>query len=337
MVLLPYPLAPSVYGPVLTLAQAKAMPALAKDGWSSFFDRNFSDYWLCGKRSGLLPVEWCDARLLLPQIWLALLLPWVLWRRRSLLSQRGTLSKAQLLIQVVVASVSLFAIAHLFLFRLHLPSRYTEHSLRMVSAIAAAITVTLWAERQQNKPRFITGLTFWTVAPLVIYFAFLSAISPVGNYTQGQFPQLYQFFQTQPKDIQIASLASEANNLPSFAQRSIFVGGEGYALPYHRGYYAQIHQRTVDLINAQYTPAPAELRRFIDQYGIDFWLLESDAFSLEWVQRSAWLRQYAEVTRPQEVLQSGATPALAQSRDRCAVFKTQKWLVLAIKCVRQVP
>jgi hypothetical protein len=34
----------------------------------------------------------------------------------------------------------------------------------------------------------------------------------------------------QPQDIRIASLAEEANNIPTFAQRSILVGRE-YAIP----------------------------------------------------------------------------------------------------------
>jgi len=39
----------------------------------------------------------------------------------------------------MVASLPFFA-AHALLFKLHLPNRYSEHSLRIVLAIAAAIT-----------------------------------------------------------------------------------------------------------------------------------------------------------------------------------------------------
>ncbi|WP_346289956.1 hypothetical protein [Sphaerothrix gracilis] len=335
LVLLPYALSPSAYGPVLTAAQAQAMPALSAAGWSEFFNPNFMEYWLCGKRSGLLPVDWCDAKLLLPQIWLALLLPLVLWQRRS-----RSNSAAAILGQVLIASGGLFAIAHGLLFKLHLPSRYSEHSLRLVAAIAAGITVAELLQRSQPLRQrtwqlLAAGLSFWAIAPLVAYFAFLIPIAPVGNYIQGEYPQLYQFLQAQPQDSLIVSLSPEVNNLPSFTQRSILVGGEGYALPYHLGYYAQIRQRTVDLIQAQYTTDSTELNRFIEQYNIDFWLLEPDTFTLDWVQRSRWLRQYAEVTTPQQVLQSGKIPALAQHRDRCTVFQTQDWAVVAAECIRQ--
>ncbi|MFE4106750.1 hypothetical protein [Almyronema epifaneia] len=334
LVLLPYELNPSPYGPVLTLDQAQTMPALFKGGWSHFFDPDFGSYWLCGKRSGFLPVEWCDAKLLLPQIWLAVCLPVVWLRRRSPLAKQWVL-----LGQVLAASVGLFAIAHLLLFRLHLPSRYSEHSLRIVAAIAAGLAVAEWLRRSFPLSRrswavFTAGLTFWAIAPLIVYFAFLIPVAPVGNYVRGESPQLYQFFQSQPQAIRIASLTTETNNLPSFAQRSIYVGGEGYTLPYHLGYYSQVRQRTIDLINAQYTPDSDELKRFLDQSQVDFWLLDPAAFSLDWVQHSRWLKQYGEVTLPQQVLQSGASPALAQSRDRCTVFKTAQWLVLAADCVR---
>ena len=46
-----------------------------------------------------------------------------------------------LLGQLTVASFIMFGAAHLLLFRLHLPSRYTQHSLRFVLALAAGIVL----------------------------------------------------------------------------------------------------------------------------------------------------------------------------------------------------
>lgn len=86
----------------------------------------------------------------------------------------------------------------------------------------------------------------------------------------------------QPQDIRIASLAEEANNIPTFAQRSILVGRE-YAIPYHWGYYRQFRQRTLHLIRAQYSGDWATLQNFARKYGVDFWLLEKSAFALEYL------------------------------------------------------
>ena len=69
------------------------------------------------------------------------------------------------------------------------------------------------------------------------------------NYRPGRVPSLYEFFQQQPKNILIASLALEANNLPNFANRSVLVAPE-YAIPFNVGYYQDFSQITSDLIRA---------------------------------------------------------------------------------------
>ncbi|MFP3344846.1 hypothetical protein R0J87_20425, partial [Halomonas sp. SIMBA_159] len=91
-----------------------------------------------------------------------------------------------------------------------------------------------------------------------------------------------------PVDSLVASLAAEANFLPTFAQRSILVGSE-YAIPYHWGYYQQFRQRTLDLISAQYTTNPDLLANFINDYQITFWLFDQSAFNVEYLAKNDWL------------------------------------------------
>ena len=69
---------------------------------------------------------------------------------------------------------------------------------------------------------------------------------PNTQYRVGTATTLYEFFQKQPKDIMIASLSLEADNLPTFAQRSVLVSRE-YAIPYHMGFYRPFRQRVIDL------------------------------------------------------------------------------------------
>jgi len=106
----------------------------------------------------------------------------------------------------------------------------------------------------------------------------------------GEVPALYEFFQKQPKDILIASLAEEANNPPTFSQRSILVGRK-YAILI-RCYYRQFRQRTIDLIRAQYSPDLAQVQNLLRTYGVDFWLLDRAAFTTEYVANNQWIRQY---------------------------------------------
>jgi hypothetical protein len=48
----------------------------------------------------------------------------------------------------------------------------------------------------------------------------------------GRQPDLYRYFASQPKDIMIASLSDEANNLPTFARRPVLTSSE-CAVPFH--------------------------------------------------------------------------------------------------------
>lgn len=338
-VLLPYAIAASPYGPVVTLAQGQEMFALSSEGWSEFFVDNPVDYWLCGKRSGLFPTEWCAIKAgsfpLLGLIWVV---PFAL-----LVAQRSRLPRAfaagmALFGRVALASGLCFAAAHLLLFRLHLPNRYGEHSLRVVGAMSLGLAV-FWGinrfRRQGRLSRTVgVGLAAWTVIPLLV--AVIVTGQNLGNYTRGQSPDLYAYLQQQPKDTLVASLTEETNNLPSFAQRSIFVGAESYTLPYHLGYYAEVKQRTVDLINAQYSLEPSGVQAFLAKYPIDLWLLHENAFTPKWIQRSDWLKQYLhEASTPLRTIQAGRPAALQFASEACTVAEIDDFVVLEADCLRQ--
>ncbi|HBB36282.1 MAG TPA: hypothetical protein DDZ80_23830 [Cyanobacteria bacterium UBA8803] len=175
---------------------------------------------------------------------------------------------------------------------------------------------------------------------LLIYPSLIGKF-PNNDYVVGQVPQLYEFLAGQPKDIVIASLASEADNLPSFAKRSILVGRE-YALPYEVGYYKQIRQRVIDLIDAQYSTDLEQVQNFIKNYDVDFWMLEQEAFTLEYIanpssQTSRWIRQYQPAAKnAQKKLEQGSVPALVRVMERCSVFETKSLVVLQAECIRKI-
>jgi len=265
-------------------------------------------------------------------------------------------SQVFVLLEIVLASVGLFFGAHATLFKLYLPSRYTQHSLRIFMALAAAIALTVMLDavfhaceqrgksRQPGvgasliKPGLALGLTALLGATLVLSPIFWEDFLHVG-YTKGTVPVLYEFFQEQPKDTLIATLADEGRNLPSFTQRSVLTARE-YAIPYHTGYYAQIRQRTIDLINAQYSPDLKQVQDFVQKYGVDFWLVERTAFTKEYLVEKRrnpnriWIRQYqpaadAALAR----LEQGTVPVLAKVMQSCSVFETEGFVVLQADCM----
>jgi hypothetical protein len=149
----------------------------------------------------------------------------------------------------------------------------------------------------------------------------------------GNAPALYEFFSRQPKGTLIASLSLEVNNIPSFARRSILVGSE-YALPYHLGYYREIRRRAIDLINTQYSTDLDEVRAFIQKYGVNFFMVDRDAWSPAYLEDpDGWLRQFQPATAEAVArLTQGVRPALLQVMPRCSVFEVGRLVVIDAKC-----
>lgn len=344
LVMLPYALTSSEFGPVITVAEARKLPEMGPKGRSEFFLNNPLDFWLNGYRSGMFskslftPVTLCTG----------LLLPVLVRFPSQFPLVREIKSSILVLPQLLLVSVGMFFAAHAVLFKLHLPSRYTNYSFRIIVALASGIVLCVildavlhWASQQTQARlplrQFIAlGATALIGAALVFYPSLIKNF-PETAYEVGGVPPLYEFFQKQPKDSLIASLANEVSNLPTFTGRSILVGLE-YAIPYHLGYYRKFTQRTLDLIRAQYSPNWTEVKDFIQKYGIDFWLVEQTAFTPEYFTNNRWLQAYQPAALEAiDSLKQGTSPALSSVMSKCKVFEAQSLVVLGTSCLKSVP
>ena len=342
LVLLPFAWKASGFGPTIGADQARALPEFCRGGRASFFSSEPWKYWVTGFRSGILPQPEAlfNPRVLLVGLLLPILLRFPL---RSGLANQVTRS-IDLLPQILLASVGMFFAAHALLFKLHLPSRYTKYTFRIVLALAAGVALVLilnaifqWAERNPPFIRWFAATAFIALAGTLLLWSPLSAKKfPFHlSYRTGKHPGLYQFFSRQPKDILIASLTEQINQLPTFSRRSILVGRE-YAIPYQIGYYRQFRQRTADLVRAQYSPDLVVVQGFIRKYGVSFWLLERASFTPEYVRRDAWIRQYQpEANEAVYRLKKGEVPALAAFMDHCSVYEDAPFVVLDARCILQ--
>ena len=349
LILLPYALNTSEYSPIITLTQAKKLPEFFPGGRASFFSNNNFDFWLTGDRSGIIPPEWLSQSFLPPQVWAGLLLFIFLSLNKKNITQKIT-NKIILLPELALASTGIFIAAHLLLFRLHHPSRYSQHSLRIIMALAGGIAFTLIIELIRKKLHLLNNssknqplqkikaisisTSIYIVLTLILIYPALTNNFPVTNYVVGKAPQLYEYLAQQPSDIRIASLALEANNIPTFAKRSILVSSE-YALPYHQGYYNQIKQRAKDLIQAQYSPNLEEVKKIIHKYKIDFWLLDSQALTLEYVRKNHRLQQlnYTAANLVKSQMENGRTPTLLNVPEKCRVLDIHNLVLLEAKCI----
>ena len=341
VVLIPYLLATSEYGPTITLEQARSLPEFFAGGRASFFDdEDLWDFWFNGSRSGIK-----ISSALIPQLaYGGLLLPLLLkFRRRFPLTQKINPAIADLR-DVLVASFGWFFIAHAVLFRIHLPNRYISRSLKIIIILAASITLLLILEAIlrrtiNSKPYFKPVKSIIALAMVVLFLTALVGYPATKKtfintgYQIGEHPELYRFLQQQPKDTLVASLTTEADLIPSFAKRSVLVSRE-YAIPYHLGYYRPFRQRVADLIIAQYTADLGLVKRFIDRYQVDFWLIEKSSFTPQYLQENRWLKDHQPATQiAMDNLQQGKQGAIALLQNDCSVFQDQKYLVLSSQCI----
>ncbi len=342
LILLPYVLQSSEFGPTLTAADARQLPEFSTAGSRTrfFYNDDPATFWLKG-RSGLR-----FATALTPATnALGILLPVMMLvpKRFPLVTHLGP--GVVILPNLLVSSLMWFGVAHLALFRLHLPSRYTQHSFRVVVSLAAAIAlITLidgvwrWVSTHPRRPSLIrrgVALIITGVLSLAVlaYPAFVAQF-PITAYQTGQAPELYRFLRSQPKDMLIASLSEEANNIPSFAQRSVLVAEE-YAIPYHTGYYSEFRQRIEDVARAQYSPEINTVQSVIRQYGITHWLLDRPAFNPNYIENRLWVRQYPDIL--DKVLMPLSTtrhsPALEAWIKPCTVFRQKGLILLDARCI----
>jgi hypothetical protein len=338
LVMLPYALDNSEFGPTYTAAEAKQMGEFAPDGRNAFFRPNPKDYWLTGRGSGMFPkslftpVTHC----------VGLLFPLLLFLRSAFPLANQIQRQIWLLLQLFLASSAMFFAAHATIFKLYQPGRYTAYSLRFIVVLITAIALTLiidgvghWASKTATTFSFKSLVALITIAiiavAVVLYPCFAKKFPTVG-YVEGKMPALYKFLEQQPKDILIASIATDTDYLPTFSQRSVLVAKE-YAVPYQKGYYSRYRQRLNDLIRAQYTADRAVLQSFINSYGVDFWMLDRNALTLDYVEEYGWIDDFDSTPQAMLSLKQGKIPALASAMTSCAVFHNEIVVVLDASCI----
>ncbi|MBF2021674.1 MAG: hypothetical protein IGR93_16645 [Hydrococcus sp. C42_A2020_068] len=344
VVLLPFILDRSEFSTVVTLAQMKAMPEFGFRGRNQYFEVNPIWFIFMGSSGIKLP--------LFPSIvWFAFALPF--WHKSQLSLAKFVTEDAKILWQIVIASLGMFFLAHLLLPKLHLPSRYTHHSIRFVMPIAAGIVLLVllesgwrWLSKKRltkakftRKESFLLGLVALFATIVIIVPAIPSGVLFLfQTWIVGDAPAVYEFLSKQPKNILVASIAQEADNIPAFSQRSLLASRE-FALAYHPAYYNRIQQRTIDTIRAQYSSDLSVTKSIIQKYSIDFLLIERNSFQPDYLLKQEWLTRssfrdsvFATINR----LEKGEIPALEKLSDRCSVVSTEKFILLEAACITKV-
>ena len=327
-----YKLQTGEFSEVITLETARQLPEFYPGGRSEFFSDNPWHFWLSARRSGFFPFEWQYSAM-----WLyGLSLPIVSQFPRKFPLVRHLNAKVKIIGQMLLTSLGLFCLSHVMLFRLHLPSRYSQHTWRIAIALATGMALTLLLHQLVQKitpSAIVKGVIIAIALSIILYPTYaVQSYSYRLGYVTGKAPQLYQFLQQQPKDVVIATLSSEADFIPSLARRTVLVSAE-YNIPYHLDYYAQMRQRAKDLIQAQYTSSQAVLNRFIRQYRVDLWLLDRQAFAVDYLTNNSWLNQFPLAVQSAIASLQDTQPVIMSQSDRCSIWQTTELKLLDAKCL----
>jgi hypothetical protein len=339
LVMLPYALTASEFGPTLTAAAGRELPELNAGGRSRFFyDDRPLYFWFAAGRSGIFPAFRPAT------IAIGLLLPLLMRFPNPFPLVRQITPHIRLLLQIVIVALFLFFAAHLVLFKLHLPSRYTAYTLRYVLAFATAISFSLIfhgglqsLQRSQagtRKRAIVWGIAALAGFALLIYPSTIPDF-PKTNYVRGRIPGIYEYLAQQPKDTVVAGVTEEMDNLPSFTNRSVLFSRE-YAIPYHVGYANQFRQRVEDYIRAQYSRDPEELLGFIRTYNINYFLIERSSFNPDYLEDN-WIRQYPDAIATAKANLEAGRPVLRRRVNSCTVAEDeeQALVLLQSSCIIQ--
>jgi hypothetical protein len=202
------------------------------------------------------------------------------------------------------------------LLKIIISSLLQPHKLSLISSFVSLSIVILLATTVIFYPGFLDKFT----AP---------------NYIQPKESELYDFLLQYPHYTQVASLSEAADNIPAFAKLPVLTAWE-YAIPYQTGYYHQIRQRTLDLIQAQYSLNLQPMYNLIQQYKVDLILLDSQAFTPNYFQENNWLKQWQNlslINQMQENISQQKLPALTFYMKDCSVYSSQQFTVLNAACI----
>ena len=269
---------PLELGQKVTFEQAYAMPEFWGGGRSHFFDHDPWRFYF-SKRDGLGINPWVALLLscLLVVVW------------RSFPGVIGVESWA-----LAGTAVGLFVSAHLTLFVLHHPNRYTLYALPVFGLLVLAALIPALITRLRSYPQAGRLLTFLSRQ---LRFAKRAILVPVGCLVlvaygteattklvsvlrappNQDLEAVYLFLETLPKDTLVVAHPYDADNIPLRSRRSVLASMET-SLPLYVGYYQTMAERIAAVLAAYHASDFAAVDLLYDRYGVDVFVVNQDRY-----------------------------------------------------------
>lgn len=181
-----------------------------------------------------------------------------------------------------LSSLCLYVAARLLLLKLFIPSRYLEYTVNVLYLVALAVLLgPLLLSVVQRRGR--------------CFGAALLALAMVGGAARQHGYELYDYSGGQalyaavgqlPKDARLGGHPALMDTVLTFGQRNVHASFE-LAHPWSQGYWRQVGPRLEGMLRAYYAADFEDARRYCQQAGIDFLVVDRRHFTREFMTRGA--------------------------------------------------
>ena len=324
MIILLWVYAPSgneLFGPQVGVQQARGMPEFQEGGRSAFFQENPLKFLFLG-RSGIGLLHLVGFGIILA----------------GMVGSCGlrVLRVPAMAVHLCWTSMALFVLAHMLLFRLHLPSRYTLYTLPLAFMLVIgastgpflAATQGAWAPlagflgRNRRGWGLLAGVLVayaWAQGHLIVQ---VDTQMAVVDRTERE---MLEFLKGLPKSALVAAHPVVANNVPLVARRKV-LANEELSLPYQMGYYTQVRQRLLDLFEAYYARNWGEIEEFARKHDIAALVADKTHFSQTFLQGRIYFEPFGSLVR-KRLEHKGGFALMAPPRERVC-FENHRYLVI---------
>lgn len=286
-----------VFGPQVSPQEAREMPEFWKEGRSPFFQESILGFLLFG-RSGMGAEYVIGFALILGVM--------ALWGGVRII--RVPCEALNLL----WTSLVIFAVAHMVLFRLHLPSRYTMYTLPLALMLIIGASTEPFVEATRGVwirfgpgklPGWLASKWFWrgSLAVILLLYVWVQAELIVKVDTQmvaldRTQREMLEFLGSLPKDALVAAHPLDADNIPLVSLRKVLANKE-LSLPYQLGYYKQVRERILDFFQAYYATQWEEIEQFVRKYGIAALVINKSHFTPSFFQGRIYFEPFQSLAK----------------------------------------
>lgn len=317
-------------GDTITFREAVSDPIFQPDGRNAFFFPDLKTYLLCGMRSGLLDFWWCRQPLV-GSVFLGGLAAFAL----LLLVRRKGSIVVDLLPRLFVSSIALFGAAHISLFYLYLPSRYTKWSFALISLICVAIVADAAIRKLVNR-----RVEWIIVTSFIVMLAAMVSIRWQGFISRGlsvrfEHSEILNGIDKLKPGEAVASLQIEASAIPLLSRRRVVTAHEHF-FGYHRHFREMMVRRTRDVVDAVYLDNWPRLLDFMNTYEVGAFLVHQDFQQPQHWLRAWWSPNISEKTNQiRSARMRGVKSVLESVVDRCTTVKQGFLLLIDADCVKR--